>query len=81
MARSLRIRRNTAKKALLAGIEKAIDELFSAKYHLQNGNRKEFFDYLQDAVNTVTLIELGARGTHVTDLDEPTDAYGLVKEG
>lgn len=81
MARDLmRIRRNTAKRALLAGIDRAIDELFSAKRNLQNGNRMKFFNHLYDAVNMVNLVEIGARGTQIDDLEEPTDEHGFVKE-
>lgn len=80
MARNLRIRRNTAKIALLAGIDRAIDELINARLTLQNGNSEKFFGHLDNAVTMVNLIEVGARGTQVDDLDEPTDEHGFVKE-
>jgi len=74
------IRRNTSKRALLAGINKAIDELFSAKRNLQIGEWVKFLNHLYDAVNMVNLVEMGAMGTQVSDLEEPTDEHGFVKE-
>src|SRR5690606_2361584 len=74
------IRRNTSKRALLAGINKAIDELFSAKRNLQNGEWVKFLNHLYDAVNMVNLVEMGAMGTQVSDLEEPTDEHGFVKD-
>ena len=75
------IRRNTSKRALLAGIDRAIDELFSARHHLQKGNWVTFLNRLYDAVNTVNLVEIGAQGAQVSDLEEPTDEHGFVKVG
>ena len=80
MVRDVRIRRNTSKRALLAGIDRAIDELSSAKRNLQNGNWITFLNHLYDAVNMVNLVEIGAWGTQVSDLEEPTDEHGFVKE-
>ena len=75
------IRRNTSKRALLAGIDRAIDELFGARHHLQEGNWVTFLNRLYDAVNTVNLVEIGAQGAQVSDLEEPTDEHGFVKVG